>query len=135
MISQTQSAPPHWAQSVEKTLSRNPILQKCKLFQSALYDVELNRSRCDTLRCWDFVTKVGDVEYLKEPKIVTVVDNRAGFGALLHRLALTDPTQLIELNWCFALTNEKIRLLCKVSATVANTSESVGNQRVLELWQ
>ena len=81
------------------------------------------------------MTKVGNVEYLKEPKIVTVVDSRAGFGALLHRLALTDPAMLIELNWCFALTNEKIRLLCKVSATIADNNENVGNQRVLELWQ
>ena len=75
-------------------------------------------------------------EYLKQPLIVTVVDSRADTGALLHRIAKSpeENQQLIQLNWFMSLTNEKIRLLCKVNAINPGNSEQ-GNQKLLPIWQ
>ena len=91
---------------------------------------------CDTLKCWDFVTKAPEGlehSYLVEPRIVTVVDSRAGTGALLHKIA-TEQEMQVELNWFMPLSNEKTRMLCQAKAIQPNDSEE-GDLKVLAVWK
>ena len=50
-----------------------------------------------------------DAQYLLKPKLLALTDSRTDVG----RILLACDT-LVELNWLFPLTNEKLRLLCEV---------------------
>lgn len=73
------------------------------------------------------------------PRIVTVVDNRSGVGALLCRILRDSQAnevsrQEFQLNWFLSLTNEKIRLLCRANVIDPKKDEQ-SSQKVLKFWQ